>query len=158
MTPASSLACWSFPFLSRILRGMLATKDYHTEDQKVATVRVSMSMADYTMTPENEERGPEMPPQCDRLTESRYVRGYVLGDKRPSSSGTSIGGTGSATTRERKALLLWGVKAVRKPQNDGTTPTAITRKPNSRSCAKWMNERRSGVDPPEVSLTCDRRV
>ncbi|MBC2681285.1 hypothetical protein GSS87_02540 [Corynebacterium sp. 4HC-13] len=36
---------------------MMASKDYRTEDQKVAAVRASMSMAGYTMTPEDEERG-----------------------------------------------------------------------------------------------------
>lgn len=33
------------------------TTDYRTEDQKAAAVRASMTMAGYTMTPHDEERG-----------------------------------------------------------------------------------------------------
>ncbi len=49
-----------------------------------------------------DHREPEMPPMRDRLTMARRVRGYVLGNKRPNGSGTSPGGAGSATARERK--------------------------------------------------------
>ncbi|WP_459610662.1 antitoxin VbhA family protein [Corynebacterium urogenitale] len=48
---------------------MMATKDYRTEDQKVAAARASMSMAGYTMTPEDEERG------------RRILRGEISGDE-----------------------------------------------------------------------------
>ena len=61
-----------------------------------------------------EHREPEMPPTRDRLTMARRVRGYVLGNKRSSSSGTSIGGAGSATARERKALATMGRKGGQK--------------------------------------------
>lgn len=50
----------------------------------------------------------------DRLTMARRVRGYVLGNKRSSSSGTSVGGTGSVTARERKALATMGRKGGQK--------------------------------------------
>ena len=61
-----------------------------------------------------EHREPEMPPTRDRLTMARRVRGYVLGNKRSSSSGTSIGGAGSATARERKASATMGHKGGQK--------------------------------------------
>lgn len=47
----------------------MAAKDYRTEDQKVAAVRASMSMAGYAMTPEDEERG------------RRILRGEITGDE-----------------------------------------------------------------------------
>ena len=61
-----------------------------------------------------DHREPEMPPMRDRLTMARRVRGYVLGNKRPNGSGTSLGGAGSATARERKALATMGRKGGQK--------------------------------------------
>ena len=61
-----------------------------------------------------DNREPELPPMRDRLTMARRVRGYVLGNKRSSSSGTSVGGAGSATARERKALATMGRKGGQK--------------------------------------------
>ena len=50
----------------------------------------------------------------DRLTMARRVRGYVLGSKRFNGSGTSLGGAGSATARERKALATMGRRGGQK--------------------------------------------
>ncbi len=61
-----------------------------------------------------DHREPEMPPMRDRLTMARRVRGYVLGNKRPNGSGTSLGGAGSATARERKALATMGRRGGQK--------------------------------------------
>ena len=61
-----------------------------------------------------DQREPEMPPMRDRLTMARRVRGSVLGNKRSSSSGTAVGGTGSVTARERKALATMGRKGGQK--------------------------------------------
>ena len=61
-----------------------------------------------------DHREPEMPPMRDRLTMARRVRGYVLGNKRSNGSGTSLGGAGSATARERKALATMGRKGGQK--------------------------------------------
>ncbi|SCX24511.1 Replicase family protein [Corynebacterium jeikeium] len=61
-----------------------------------------------------DHREPELPPMRDRLTMARRVRGYVLGNKRPNGSGTSLGGAGSATARERKALATMGRKGGQK--------------------------------------------
>lgn len=61
-----------------------------------------------------DHREPEMPPMRDRLTMARRVRGYVFGNKRSRSSGTSVGGAGSATARERKALATMGRKGGQK--------------------------------------------
>ncbi|MGJ4051508.1 ArsR family transcriptional regulator [Corynebacterium macclintockiae] len=61
-----------------------------------------------------DNREPELPPMRDRQTMARRVRGYVLGNKRSSSSGTSVGGAGSATARERKALATMGRKGGQK--------------------------------------------
>ena len=55
-----------------------------------------------------DHREPELPPMRDRLTMARRVRGYVLGNKRRTSTGTPLGGVGSATARERKALATMG--------------------------------------------------
>lgn len=44
-------------------------KDYRTEDQKVAAVRASMTMAGYTLTEEDETRG------------RRILRGEITGDE-----------------------------------------------------------------------------
>ena len=43
--------------------------DHRTEDQKVAAVRASMTMAGYTMTPADESRG------------RRVLRGEITGDE-----------------------------------------------------------------------------
>ena len=61
-----------------------------------------------------DHREPELPPMRDRQTMARRVRGYVLGNKRSSSSGTPLGGAGSATARERKALATMGRKGGQK--------------------------------------------
>ena len=61
-----------------------------------------------------DHREPEMPPMRDRLTMARRVRGYVLGNKRSNGSGTSLGGAGSATARERKALATMGRRGGQK--------------------------------------------
>lgn len=61
-----------------------------------------------------DHREPEMPPMRDRLTMARRVRGYVLGSKRFNGSGTSLGGAGSATARERKALATMGRRGGQK--------------------------------------------
>ena len=61
-----------------------------------------------------DHREPELPPMRDRLTMARRVRGYVLSGKRRTGTGTSLGGAGSATTRERKALATMGRKGGQK--------------------------------------------
>ena len=61
-----------------------------------------------------DHREPELPPMRDRLTMARRVRGYVLGNKRRTSTGTPLGGSGSATARERKALATMGRKGGQK--------------------------------------------
>lgn len=59
-------------------------------------------------------REPELPPMRDRLTMARRVRGYVLSGKRRTGTGTSLGGAGSATARERKALATMGRRGGQK--------------------------------------------
>nr|AAG03377.1 RepB [Corynebacterium striatum] len=61
-----------------------------------------------------DHREPELPPMRDRLTMARRVRGYVLSGKRRTGTGPSLGGAGSATARERKALATMGRKGGRK--------------------------------------------
>ena len=61
-----------------------------------------------------DHREPELPPMRDRLTMARRVRGYVLGSKRRTSTGTPLGGAGSATARERKALATMGRRGGQK--------------------------------------------
>lgn len=61
-----------------------------------------------------DHREPELPPMRDRLTMARRVRGYVLGNKRRTSTGTPLGGAGSATARERKALATMGRRGGQK--------------------------------------------
>ena len=61
-----------------------------------------------------DHREPELPPMRDRLTMARRVRGYVLSGKRRTGSGTSLGGAGSATARERKALATMGRRGGQK--------------------------------------------
>src|SRR5699024_3302091 len=61
-----------------------------------------------------DHREPELPPMRDRLTMARRVRGYVLGSKRRTNTGTSLGGAGSATARERKALATMGRRGGQK--------------------------------------------
>lgn len=57
---------------------------------------------------------PDMPPMRDRLTMAWRVRGYVLGSKRRNSAGSSVGGSGSATAHERKALATMGRRGDQK--------------------------------------------
>ena len=61
-----------------------------------------------------DHREPELPPMRDRLTMARRVRGYVLGNKRRTGTGTPLGGAGSATARERKALATMGRRGGQK--------------------------------------------
>ena len=50
----------------------------------------------------------DMPPMRDRLTMARSIRGYVVGRKYRTGTGSLLGGAGSATARERKALVTMG--------------------------------------------------
>ena len=61
-----------------------------------------------------DHREPDLPPMRDRLTMARRVRGYVLSGKRRTGTGPSLGGAGSATARERKALATMGRKGGQK--------------------------------------------
>ena len=61
-----------------------------------------------------DHREPDLPPMRDRLTMARRVLGYVLSGKRRTGTGTSLGGAGSATARERKALATMGRKGGQK--------------------------------------------
>ena len=56
----------------------------------------------------------ELPPKRDRLTMARRVRGYVLSGKHRTGTGTPLGGAGSATARERKALATMGRRGGQK--------------------------------------------
>lgn len=58
-------------------------------------------------------REPELPPTRDRMTMARRVRGYVLSNGRK-KTGTNLGGNGSATAQERKALATMGRKGGQK--------------------------------------------
>lgn len=57
----------------------------------------------------------EMPPMRDRQTMARRVRGYVLAGNKDGGSKTSGGaGSGTATSRERKALATMGSRGGKK--------------------------------------------
>lgn len=61
-----------------------------------------------------DNREPEMPPQRDRLTMARRVRGYVLSNSRSSGLSPFTGATDGVNARERKALVTMGRKGGKK--------------------------------------------
>ena len=61
-----------------------------------------------------DHREPEMPPQRDRVTMARRVRGYVLSNNRSNGSSSFTGGTDGVNARERKALATMGRKGGKK--------------------------------------------
>lgn len=61
-----------------------------------------------------DNREPELPPQRDRLTMARRVRGYVMSNNRSSESPTFSGATDGVNARERKALATMGRKGGQK--------------------------------------------
>lgn len=61
-----------------------------------------------------DHREPEMPPQRDRLTMARRVRGYVLSNNRSNGSSSFTGATDGVNARERKALATMGRKGGKK--------------------------------------------
>ena len=65
-----------------------------------------------------DNREPEMPPQRDRLTMARRVRGYVMSNNRSSGSSTFGGATDGVNARERKALASKGGQKAAERWND----------------------------------------
>ena len=61
-----------------------------------------------------DNREPEMPPQRDRVTMARRVRGYVMSNNRPSGASAFSGATDGVNARERKALATMGRKGGQK--------------------------------------------
>ena len=61
-----------------------------------------------------DNREPELPPQRDRVTMARRVRGYVMSNNRSSGSPTFSGATDGVNARERKALATMGRKGGQK--------------------------------------------
>ena len=61
-----------------------------------------------------DNREPEMPPQRDRLTMARRVRGYVMSNNRSSGASAFSGATDGVNARERKALATMGRKGGQK--------------------------------------------
>ena len=61
-----------------------------------------------------DNREPEMPPQRDRLTMARRVRGYVMSNNRSSGASALSGVTDGVNARERKALATMGRKGGQK--------------------------------------------
>ena len=51
-----------------------------------------------------------MPPQHDRVTMARRVRGYVMSNNRSSGASAFSGATDGVNARERKALATMGRK------------------------------------------------
>ena len=67
-----------------------------------------------TQAVEADHHESELPPMRDRLTMARRVRGYVISGKHRTGTGTPLGGAGSATARERKALATMGRRGGQK--------------------------------------------
>ena len=61
-----------------------------------------------------DHRSPEMPPQRDRQTMARRVRGYVLSGSKTSRGSAFTGATAGVSARERKALSTMGRKGGKK--------------------------------------------
>ena len=61
-----------------------------------------------------DSREPEMPPQRDRVTMARRVRGYVMSNNRSSGASAFSGATDGVNARERKALATMGRKGGKK--------------------------------------------
>ena len=57
-----------------------------------------------------DNRESEMPPQRDRVTMARRVRGYVMSNNRSSVASAFSGATDGVNARERKALATMGRK------------------------------------------------
>ena len=97
-----------------------------------------------------DHREPELPPMRDRLTMARRVRGYVLGSKRRTRTGRPLGGAGSATSRERKALATMGRRGGQKAaQRWKTDPNGDYAKAELEKLAKANANRK-------VSATADK--
>ena len=90
-----------------------------------------------------DHREPELPPMRDRLTMARRVRGYVLGSKRRTSTGPSLGGAGSATARERKALATMGRRGGQKAAQRWETDPEGEYARGRREALAEANERRT---------------
>ena len=61
-----------------------------------------------------DNREPEMPPQRDRVTMARRVRGYVMSNNRSSGASGLSGATDGVNARERKALATMGRRGGQK--------------------------------------------
>ena len=61
-----------------------------------------------------DNREPEMPPQRDRATMARRVRGYVMSNNRSSGASAFSGATDGVNARERKALATMGRRGGQK--------------------------------------------
>ena len=61
-----------------------------------------------------DNREPEMPPQRDRVTMARRVRGYVMSNNRSSGASAFSGAADGVNARERKALATMGRRGGQK--------------------------------------------